>query len=810
MNTPASSCARTGLLRTSVLFALVFAVASNLNAAENASSADPQRATRTEFVQQFCIDCHDQYTQEGDLNLEDLTFDPSDASNRRRWVAIFDRVRSGEMPPEEGERPDQAALEDFLASIDAPLVDVLRQETQTLGRVRSRRLNRTEYENTMHDLLGIDIPLRDFLPEDTYHDGFATVARAQQISHHLLEKYLDAADAALEEAFGRALDGQRKPFSHTYSSAELGRKVGQRDPWHVGDKTIAWSATQVYHGRVPETEVKRTGWYRITLHDAHAVNVKSEQGKLEQGQPAPGIWCTVRTGVCFANAPMMYLAGIFRADTTPRDVSFDAWIRKGHLIEARPTDHTIERVRGTKLNNYRGSTRDKRPMPKAPGLAYTSITMQSIHKAPPADAVARILFGKFDVSDDMTRDELARVVRRFATRAFRRPLTDDQWAPYLSLVDEDLDAGIGPRETLLRAYRTILCSPRFLYFNETPGGLDDHAIATRLSYFLWSTMPDETLRAAARAGELTDSTTRRRHVQQMLDDPRTERLIDALADQWLNLREIDFTTPDAGLYPEFDETLQQSMVDETHAFLAKLIRDDLPAANLIDSDFAMLNERLAKHYGIPDVHHEQIKAVSLPPDSHRGGLITQGSILKVTANGTTTSPVIRGAFINERILGVEIPPPPDNVPAIEPDIRGAVSIRDQLEKHSNQTSCAACHIKIDPPGFALENYDVTGGWRTRYRNSRNKKSGLPVDPHHQTADGEAFQDIEQFKQIILRDPAQIARNFTHQLTTYSTGAPVSFSDRIVVEEILEQTRPNQYGIRSLIHAVVDSPLFLHK
>ncbi|WP_372897625.1 DUF1592 domain-containing protein, partial [Stieleria sp.] len=378
------------------------------------------------------------------------------------------------------------------------------------------------------------------------------------------------------------------------------------------------------------------------------------------------------------------------------------------------------------------------------------------------------------------------------------------------LVDEDLAAGIGPREALKRGYRTILCSPRFLFLTETPGELDDHAVASRLSFFLWSTMPDQTLMAAADAGELTHPETRRHHVQRMLNDDRAEALVDALADQWLNLREIDFTSPDAGLYPEFDETLQQSMIDETHAFLATLIRDDLPAANIVDSDFAMLNERLAKHYDIPGVHHQNVQKVSLAPEHHRGGLITQGSILKVTANGTTTSPVVRGAFINERILGVEIPPPPDNVPAIEPDIRGAVSIRDQLAKHSDQTSCAACHIKIDPPGFALENYDVIGGWRTRYRNSKAARKGLPVDPHHQTAKGEAFEDIEQFKQIVLRDPEQIARNFTHQLVTYSTGAPVSFSDRRVIEAILDQTQPQRYGIRSLIHAVVDSPIFLTK
>ncbi|MDV6030782.1 MAG: DUF1592 domain-containing protein [Phycisphaera sp. RhM] len=795
MNTPASPCVRMGLL-----LAISLAAAAKLIAVDPILPTDAPHAARTEFVQQYCLDCHDGYTQEGDLNLAELEFQPADASNLRRWVTIFDRVHSGEMPPQDAGLPDQQPREDFLAAIAAPIHETLQQQTRTLGRVRSRRLNRIEYENTMQDLLGIDIPLQEFLPEDTYHQGFATVAQAQQISLHLMEKYLDAADASLDEAFRRALDGDAKPFRHTYTSAELGRQVGQRDPWHVGDKTIAWSATQIYHGRVPETEVRRTGWYRITLHDAHAVNI----------QPGEGVWCTVRTGVGFAHAPMMYLAGIFRADEQPRDQTFEAWIRKGHLIEARPSDHTIQRVRGTGLNNYRGSARDKRPLPTVPGLAYSSITMESIHKAPPREQVAQLLFGETPIDRKLSRDEIAALMKRFATRAFRRPLTDQAMAPYLELVDEDLAAEIGPREALKRGYRTILCSPRFLFLTETPGELDDHAVASRLSYFLWSTMPDQTLMAAADAGELTHPETRRHHVQRMLNDDRARALVDALADQWLNLREIDFTSPDAGLYPEFDETLQQSMIDETRAFLAKLIREDLPAANIVDSDFAMLNERLAKHYDISGVHHQNVQAVSLSPEHHRGGLITQGSILKVTANGTTTSPVIRGAFINERILGVEIPPPPDNVPAIEPDIRGAVSIRDQLAKHSDQTSCAACHVKIDPPGFALENYDVIGGWRTRYRNSKAARKGLPVDPHHQTAKGEAFDDIEQFKQIVLQDPEQIARNFTHQLVTYSTGAPVSFNDRRVIEAILDQTQPQRYGIRSLIHAVVDSPIFLNK
>jgi hypothetical protein len=812
MKNPTHSCGRMALVFASSVFAIsvfaisVFAISVSVSpiatADETESLSGSRRSQLTGFLEQHCVDCHGPDSPEADLNIADLVFEPADKSNHRRWVAIFDRVRSGEMPPKGEPRPDPAKLKDFLDAVAVPLIRTEQDEYRQLGRVRSRRLNRIEYENTMHDLLGIDIPLREFLPEDTFLDGFSTVAQAQQVSHHLLEKYLDAADASLDEAFDRALNPDGR-FVHTYTSRELGRRSGQRDPWHVGDETIAWSCNQVYHGRVPETEIDATGWYRITLHDVHSVNAK----------PGEGIWCTMRTGVGFARAPLMYTAGIFRADENRRDQTFEAWIRQGHLIEARPADNTLRKVQGNRLNNYKGSVRDKRPLPQVPGLAYSAITLESIHLGPAREEVAKLLFGEVPVDENKPRSEIARLMKLFANRAFRRPVPSKELAPYLAIVDEDIDAGIGFYDALKRGYRSILCSPRFLYLNELPGELDDYAIASRLSYFLWSSNPDATLLSSAAAGELVNEQTRRPHVERMLNDDRAQRLTVALADQWLNLREIDLTSPDSSLYPEFDETLQLSMLAETKAFLGKLIQENLPAANIIDSDFAMLNERLAKHYGIPGIDSHDVRAVSLAPEQHRGGLITQGAILKVTANGTTTSPVVRGAFINERILGVKIPPPPDNVPAIEPDIRGAISIRDQLAKHSNQSSCAACHIKIDPPGFALESYDVIGGWRTHYRTtgrSRPRNQGIPVAPHHQMPTGDAFDDIEQFKAIILRNPDQIARNFTHHLMTYATGASVSFSDRQVIEDVLEKTKAEQYGVRSLIRAVIDSPAFLNK
>lgn len=765
------------------------------------------------FFDRHCVDCHDSETQEGELNLAALQFDPADVAKRDRWITVFNRVERGEMPPKDEERPDPAQLAKFLATLSTSLDASSDAEHKRLGRVRSRRLSRVEYENTMHDVLGIDISLQGFLPEDTYQNGFANVAEGQQVSHYLLENYLAAADAALDAAFARVLSPPGR-FNRTYTSTQLGRRPGRRDAWHVGDETIAWSTDLVFHGRTLGTLVRKSGWYRITLHDVRSVNAK----------PGQGIWCTVRTGVCAPRDARLFTIGVLRADENKRDHVFEAWVGRGHMIEARPADNTLpifrrgSKMSPTNLVAYRGS-RDTRPMPKVPGLAYSSITIESISKVPPRAQVHKILFGDLalmtlgqqpGVDSRVPRKDAAKLMYAFAERAFRRPVAQKDLAPYLALVERDLDRGVDFTAALKGGYRALLCSPRFLYFHETPGKLDDHAIATRLSYFLWSTTPDAALRAAADAGQLATPKLRHQQVERMLKDPRANGLVTALAEQWLNLREIDFTTPDELLYGEFDQTLKQSMIAETHAFLAKLIDEDLPTSNIIHSDFAMLNERLAKHYKIPGVSHQDIRPVKLERKYHRGGIITQGAVLKVTANGTTTSPVVRGAWINERILGVMIPPPPDNVPAVEPDIRGAKTIREQLKKHRANTSCAACHLKIDPPGFALENYDVIGGWRTTYRNTQPKARELPVDPHYDLPNGETFDGIERFKQIVLKNPQQIARNFTHQLVTYSTGAPVTFGDRNDVEDILKRTRPKNYGVRSIIHAVIDSPIFLNQ
>jgi hypothetical protein len=420
-----------------------------------------------------------------------------------------------------------------------------------------------------------------------------------------------------------------------------------------------------------------------------------------------------------------------------------------------------------------------------------------------------------------------RLLREFVRQAYRRPDGEKEVKRFLPVIEGALKKGNGFTDAMIAGYTAVLCSPDFICLEEKPGRLDDYALASRLAFFLWNSAPDDELRALAARGQLRDLDVLRAQTERLLNDPKSRQFVDAFLDYWLDLRKIVATAPDSELYPDYylDDLLSESALEETERFFAELLRGDLPARNVVASDFAMLNERLAAHYSLPPVEGVALRRVSLPEESPRGGLMTQASILKVTANGTTTSPVLRGAWIMERILGKPPPPPPPSVPAVEPDIRGAVTIRQQLDKHRNQATCAACHAKIDPAGFALENFDVMGGWRDRYRAQGDgvPEKGLgkngqkfafhaaqPVDASGELPDGRPFHDIREFKRLLLDDEKQLARNLARQLTVYATGAPIRFGDRAEIEHILQRASSSHYGVRSLVHEIVASDLFREK
>ena len=484
---------------------------------------------------------------------------------------------------------------------------------------------------------------------------------------------------------------------------------------------------------------------------------------------------------------------------------YDQWPTAGHKLmfanlpmETRKVEPVAEEVRDRQSGrtNRFGDRRFNPP----PGVTITS-------KDPMADA--------------------ERLLREFVRHAYRRPTTDSDVKRFLPVVSSALKKGNNFTDAMIAGYSAVLCSPEFVCLEEKPGRLDDYALAARLSFFLWNSPPDDELRQCAAKNKLHHPDVLRAQTERLLNDPKSRRFVEAFLDYWLDLRKIVATAPDANLYGDYylDDLLTESALEETRSFFGELVRHDLPARNLIASDFAMLNERLADHYALPPVAGVALRRTPLPEKSVRGGLMTQAAVLKVTANGTTTSPVLRGAWIMERILGKPPPKPPASVPAVEPDTRGAVTIREQLDKHRTEASCSACHAKIDPAGFALENFDVMGGWRDRYRAEGNgqpatgiAKSGQKFAFHYaQTIDaggalpdGRKFSDIRELKELLLADEKQVARNLTQQLAVYATGAPVRFGDRPQIEQILERASSSHLGVESLIRELVQSELFLSK
>ena len=746
------------------------------------------------FLEQHCVECHDADVKRGGLDLTSLTFDRLDGSTLKSWQHIFERVRDGEMPPKKKPQPEKHEKDLFLAALKHPLLEADTADIAANGRVRSRRLTRVEYEHTLHDLLGIDIPLKTLLPEDRASHGFETVADGQQLSHHQLARYLDVADLALSDAFDRAEKGDATYAKHHTPEMLIKNRGGNyRGPDLKNGESITWPIGLQFFGRTP-TWAPESGWYRVTLRGVRGINPTADGA----------VWGTLRSGHCESNAPLLYMIGLVEATATPRDMTFEAWIEKNHRLELRPNDGTLKNApTGAKGGNvsFAGRNLEKQGFS---GIAHRGIDIERIYPVANAEGVRKKLFGGNGL-EALKAENIDKLVSRFATRAFRRPVTEAQSAPYRESAAKALAEGDSVPEALRSAYRAVLCSPRFLTFIEAPGPLDDHAIASRLSFALWCSMPDQELLELANQKKLYEPQTLAQQVERLLSHAKAKRFIASFTDQWLKLNQIDFTTPDTRLFRDFDPVVQESMLQETRTYFTELVRRDLSITNLIDSDFAFLNGRLARHYKAELALQSGagLQKVTLKPEAKRGGLVTQGAILKVTADGTSTSPVVRGVFINERILGNHIPPPPPGIPAIEPDIRGATSIRDQLEKHRNNESCASCHQTIDPPGFALENYDPVGIWRKGY--GKDSK-GAKIDPSGLTPEGETFTDLATWQQIQTKRPQHRARGFATHFLTYATGASPRFSDESKLDAIANKTT----NLRSIIREVVLSDIFRTK
>ena len=765
------------------------------------ASAESWHEPLRPFLQTHCGDCHSGEEPAGALDLATLSTDLTDAESMRRWILIHDRIDSGEMPPAAApplSKPDRSRA---VATLSQHLTVASRAESDVV----LRRLNRNEYENTVRDLFDVTVDVKEILPADTPTDGFDNVGAGLAVSAEAAGAYLRAADVVLDAVFGTA-----KPPKYIQHKTNL---LDQKT--HDGKPQLDNQIGKMFRRTDKGLVIFQSGYCPTNLVNFARLRAPAGtyRGRMQVRaiQSATPVTLRIYAGDTIVGRREKHLVGYY-------DVPPEVWT----TIEF--TDRLVESS-GTfqpKCYGTRDTRKDANTYPE-PGIEIGDITIEGPLEPWPPLSRAKLL-GDIDLATG-TLDDARTVLDRILPLAFRRETSVTDRAPYLKLVESALQAGRSFESALRLGLKGVLCSPDFLFLDEPgEGTVSQFALATRLAYFLWSSLPDDELSKLARQGRLADPDVLRQQVDRLLADPKSLAFVKSFTGQWLDLRDIDFTEPDMNLYPGYDELLRISMVEETELFFQELLAGDLSLLNFVASDFTFLNERLARHYGIEGVKGQAFRRVQLPPDSVRGGLMTQASILKVTANGTNTSPVLRGAWIMENILGRSVPPPPANVAAVEPDIRGATTLREQLAKHRNDESCATCHRQFDPAGFALENFDVVGGWRDHYRTlgegrrpdfSQHPltfawiryKIGLPVDATGTTADGQAFQDIRQFKKILLRDQHAITKGLTEKLATYASGRRMGFADRNEIERIVRHVSERGYGFRTLVHEVVQSELF---
>ncbi len=895
-----------------------------------------------DFTDRHCSTCHNDVDKEGGLDLTSLNYAPSDPANHLTWVKVHDRVQSGEMPPAEKKRPDAAELSQFVSGLATSLVTVEEQRIARDGRAVRRRLNRTEYENTLRDLLQLPwLQVKDQLPEDGEAFKFNKVSNALDVSFVHMSRYMQAADYAMRQAMSvkfvqppttkkrhyfredralpQNLTGQRfdrqkflvvgnapqpelraeaEAVRPNYLLSKPGEKeikppaltVGDADPAARELEAVGWTSSNYVTGfdskwnnfRAPVSGRYRLRFNGYTLWVGPGGTSRSfSTGPERREVIRPPVWYRpnyneVQAGRRYEPITVYAQGGIANRhlggfDVTPEPGDKDlgeVWLVANEYLvtdaarfyRSRPTGfqggftNPLAQRDGMPAVAFRwmevegplydesttagyqaifGDLPMKKVSPDEPGVEVDVVTANPPRGTGPganrgSGAVSNVGKTRVEVVSASPMQDADRLLRSFLTRAYRRPVQEADVQLFLSLIKQRFDAGLGFAGAMMAGYTAVLSSPEYVFIDDKPGRLDNDALATRLALFLWNSEPDAALRARAARGELHRPEVLKVEAERMLNDPKSHRFVDAFLDYWLEIRRMEETTPSTTLYNDYylDDSLTESAMAETRLFFSELVQKDLPTRNIIDSDFTYLNGRLATHYGIDGVNGVAMRRVNLPSDSVRGGVMTQASVLKVTANGTTTSPVLRGKWIMERIVGYEIPLPPAAVPAVEPDIRGATTIRQQLDKHRADESCAMCHRKMDPPGFALEGFDVMGASRERYRATAVSnapvtgfgKNGwpfafylaMPVDTSGELSGRGTFRDIREFKALLLKDEAQLARNVTRQLSVFATGAPVRFADRSKIEQIVQKTSGRNYGVRSIIHELIQSDLFLNK
>jgi hypothetical protein len=750
--------------------------ATDRRAGSQAHAADPPADKTFEqkvvpLLTKYCFTCHDSDKQKGGLALDVYLNEAHARKDRMTWETVKKVVTAGEMPPKSKPQPTKEEKEFLLGWIENSLTRIDCTAPKDPGRVTLRRLNRNEYNNTVRDLCGVTVTPADSFPADDVGYGFDNIGDVLSLQPILLEKYMAAADRVLEAAIPPlGLVPSAKQSYRPQNIQTTPRSARMRENRNARPRIVLTTEGSAY---LEKFNFPATGEY--------AIRVRAWGAKAADAFPTMAVQVDGKsTATLTVEAP--------REKPTVYEIRLlaEAGERRVAVAFTNPTPEEKEpRSLGIELIEIEGPLgKARRPIPESARRLIVAVPDG------PADAA----------------DAARKIVANFARRAFRRPVKPGEVDRLMKLYALAESKGEPFGKAIRLPLKAVLVSPHFLFRIEDdpkePAGvrtLDDFELATRLSYFLWSSMPDEELFALAERGELSRPAVLKAQIDRMLKDAKSSALVENFAGQWLQLRNLKTVSPDPETFKGWDDELRTAMARESELFFEHIVKNDRSVLEFLDADYTFLNERLAKHYGVPKVYGRSFRQVKLP-DGRRGGVVTQASVLTVTSNPTRTSPVKRGKWVYENILGLTAPPPAPDVPELPPVGQLKGTLRQQMEQHRANPSCATCHAKLDPLGFGLENFDGVGAWRDEDNNQ-------PVDASGVLPDGNKFDGPAELRKVLLGKADQFRRCLAEKLLTYALGRGLEYYDKCALDEITAKLKSGNDRFSALVLAIAESDAF---
>lgn len=804
------------------------------------------------FFRTHCVGCHGPELQEGELRLDTLPADFTSATATVKWVEVMDRLNLGEMPPPDEPRPEIADVRHVASWIAGQLRRVERDALSIGGRVLLRRMNRAEYVNTIRDLLQIEfLPSEDpteILPPDGTAEGFDKVSAALMLDPSLLDNYFTVAQRVAEKAI---VDGP-PPYQTKTMRLDFGpnceektiKRFAKEITTIVREHDIGMMGTKLHMRfdlRYPgeNKTIPIEGRYRIRIRASADPGEASGPLKLRIAQQHPVESLSFDHEFVIdapVDSPQVYETIAVRDPKSKHwrleflnGKEFGSgnpvyWYTFGESRDAGKEGdlRTVLRLQARK--KLEGGHDGTSPDPvwadpsKLPKVYIDWIEVEGpLYDQWPPKSHQFVLFKGDQGTQDVAY--VREIFTRFLPRAFRRPVSSEEVEPFVKLMEGDLERGASFNDAVRFGLSAVLTSPAFLYIYEPSAEVDsdartisDYELASRLSYFLWSSMPDDKLFVLAEAGKLSDPQVLEAQIDRMLADPKAEAFVEGFGGQWLRTREFRKFTPDERLYPDYTPELGEAMVAEALAFFREVLENDRPVDSFIDSDWTMLNQRLAKYYGIEGVQGDAMRPVQLPAESHRGGLLGMAGVAMWGSDGNRTKPVSRAVYVREVLFNDPPDPPPPNAGEIEPNIEGEnLTVRERLIQHQKIASCAACHRGLDPYGIALENFNVIGQWREQQDGEDFRRGkGPAIDPSGKLPNGESFATFDEYKALLLAQRDRLAQGLAEKMIVYALGRPVEPSDRGLINELTQRMAQSDYTMRSLIKGLILSEEFAKK